>query len=133
MKMRTTKQLIVTAIITLCISFKADAAKIKTDFHKNNFLNRSFFISMPSDDPNLQLTLVKNDWDINLHISFNGNEGTNGTIKVYNSSNQFVNQFNISLVNSPAFSSINLGEWSSGTYLVELTTASGVHTSHFTI
>ena len=129
MKTNTTKHLIFVSLISLFVCAKAST------INRNgiNFKNSIGYYSMPIDDANLQLAVIKNDWDVKLHISFNGNEGTNGVLKISNSSSQLVNQFEISLINSPNFFNLNLPEWSSGTYLVELTTSSGVHVSHFTI
>ena len=131
--MKITKQLYLLAFLAMYMSSNSIAAVERVNSFKSKFYSKGFFISMPADDPNLQFTVIKNDWEINVHVSFNGNEGANGTLKIYNASNQLVSEFAINLVSSPGFATINLNEWSSGIYSVELTTASGVHTSHFTI
>ena len=91
------------------------------------------FYSPLADDANLVLTYVNNEGHMDAHISFNGNEGTTGTVKIFNANNQLVNAFEINLIPSPNFSIINLNEYAAGVYSFELTTGSGVHTSHLTI
>lgn len=129
MKTNTTKHLIFVSLISLFVCAKAST------INRNgiNFKNSIDYYSMPIDDPNIQFSVLKNDWDIRLHVSFIGNEGATGVLKVFNASNNLVNQFDISLVSPPSYFEISLPEWASGTYSVELTTSSGVHTSHFTI
>ena len=133
MKIKTTKQLILIAVILMLPSLKTNAAKENVNILHNKLVHSFSFLTATADDPNIVLNVVKLDWDVNLQISFNGNEGATGTLKIYNSSNQLINQFNVNLVSSPNFSNISLAEWAAGTYSVELTTSSGVHTSHFTV
>ena len=131
--MKNTKQLIVIAIITICITTKMNASKEINSISKKSFFTKCLNIAMPADDANLQLIAIVNESVINLHVSFNGNEGATGSMKIYNASNQMVTEVDVNLVAAPSFTIVNLNEWSPGTYSVELTTSSGTHTSHFTI
>jgi hypothetical protein len=100
------------------------------------FVNKT---SMPvlnvsnTDDPNLQTQIIKNGGDANLNISFNGIEGSSGSLSIYNASSELVMELQITLKPSPDFTTVNLGEFAEGTYTCNLTTTSGVHVSHFTI
>ena len=86
-----------------------------------------------TDDTQLKLKLNKEDWKINVQVSFNGNEGNKGKLKVYNSSKELVTEFDIELKKSPEYYSVNLDEFANDTYTFELTTGSGVHTSYLII
>ncbi len=92
----------------------------------------SFYLP-PANDANLIVTLVKTPGHMDAHITFNGHEGAKGTVKIINAKNELVNQFEIGLVPAPDFSTINLDEYASGSYIFELTTPLGVHTSTLTI
>jgi len=96
------------------------------------YINQQIIIQ-PSDDAVIQLSVTKNDWDIKLYISYNENGGSNGVAKIYNASNELVNQVDVNLVSSPGYHQVALPEWAAGTYMIVLTTSTGVHTSHFTI
>jgi len=127
--MNIAQKLIFVSLVSLFVCSKAST------INRNgiNFNNSIGYYSLPIDDPNLQFAVLKNDWDIRLHVSFIGNEGATGTLKVFNASNNLVNQFDISLINPPSFFEISLPEWAAGTYSVELITTSDIHTTHFTI
>ncbi len=86
-----------------------------------------------TDDPNLQTQIIKNNGDANLNISFNGIEGSSGSLSIYNASSELVMELQITLKQSPDFTTVNLGEFTEGTYTCNLTTTSGAHVSHFTI
>jgi len=86
-----------------------------------------------NDDPNFIVTLSKNGGNMDAHVSFNGTEGSRGTVKIINANNQLVNQNEITLNHAPDFSVINLTEFVPGVYTFELTTANSVHITHLTI
>ena len=90
-------------------------------------------LTSEKEDASLVLKLIKTSGGPEAHLSFNAKEGNTGTLKIYNSKNQFVHQFEISLVPAPEFSIISLTEYESGSYTFELTTSVGVHVSHLTI
>lgn len=64
-----------------------------------------------------------------LRVSFNGDEGNEGTLKIYNSQNVVVNESNFELIKSPFFASVEITNLPSGNYTLLLTTALGNHTS----
>ena len=131
--MKTVKQLIAIAFLTLCINVKSNASVCKMITSQSNFFLRSFNSLLVSDDPNLVLNATKDGSRVNLQVSFNGNEGTTGTLKILNGSNELLREFQINLKQSPNNESINLSEYDSGTYTCILVTSSGTHISHFTI
>ena len=131
--MKTVKQLIAITFLTLCINVKSNASVCKMITSQSNSFLRSFNSLLVSDDPNLVLNATKDGSRVNLQVSFNGNEGITGTLKILNGSNELLREFQINLKQSPNNESINLSEYDSGTYTCILVTSSGTHISHFTI
>ena len=68
-----------------------------------------------------------------LRVSFNANEGNDGTLKVYNAQNTLVTESNFELIKSPFYATVDLTALSSGTYTLKLTTAQGEYVSTLTI
>ena len=92
------------------------------------------FKSLGEDDPNLKLSFTKQDWKIDMFVSYNGDEGKTGKLIIFNSKGQFVTEFDVLLKKSPDFFAINLNEYGNDTYKIELTTESGkTHVSHLEI
>jgi hypothetical protein len=120
--MKTVKKLLLVLLVTIS-GFGLNAKLDVTDFCTT---------ALVSDNP-LTVSLVKQDSEIALRISFSGNEGTTGTVKIYNSQNQFVNSFPVELKNLPNYYSVNLNEFADGVYQIHLVTSVGVHTTQITI
>lgn len=64
-----------------------------------------------------------------LRISFNGNEGTDGELKIYDANNTLVNTSNFELIKSPYYATVDVTSLPLGSYSVVLTTKSGNHNS----
>lgn len=64
-----------------------------------------------------------------LRISFNGNEGTDGELKIYDVNNTLVNTSNFELIKSPYYATVDVTSLPLGSYSVVLTTKSGNHNS----
>ena len=62
-----------------------------------------------------------------LRISFNGNEGTDGTLRIFSVSQKLVKEANFELIKCPYYASLDITEILPGTYQVELTTKKGIH------
>ena len=131
--MKTTKQLITIALITLCACAKLNAYGTKIGRLNNHSFFSNFFSPVVNDDTNLILLATKNGSRVILQVSFNGSEGTSGKLQILNSSNELLREFQINLKQSPNFESINLSEYDAGTYTCILVTSTGSHISHFTI
>ena len=91
------------------------------------------FYAPVADDENFVVVFSHTENRAEAHVSFNGNEGTTGTVKIKNANNELVNKFEIGLVHTPNFSTIDLTEYATGVYAFELTTATAVHVSHITV
>ena len=68
-----------------------------------------------------------------LRVSFNGNEGTDGELKIYDEKNVLVTSSNFELIKSPFYATVDVTALSTGTYLVVLVTNSGSHKSNLQI
>jgi hypothetical protein len=64
-----------------------------------------------------------------LRVSFNGSEGTDGELKLYNTSNEMVVESNLELIKSPFYATVDISSLPAGTYTAKLTTVNNVHTS----
>lgn len=64
-----------------------------------------------------------------LRISFNGNEGTDGELKIYNIQNKLVSTSNFELIKSPYYATVDITSLESGSYSVVLITNKGSHNS----
>ncbi len=64
-----------------------------------------------------------------LRISFNGNEGTDGELKIYDDKNTLVTTSNFELIKSPYYATVDVTSLPNGNYSVVLTTKSGNHNS----
>jgi hypothetical protein len=108
---------------------------VKPALSANKKLNIEFYrcLSQALDDADLIITLVKSQAHMDAHISFNGNEGSKGVIKIKNAKGELMKQFEIDLVHAPNFSVFNLDEYALGTYTFELITSNGIHVSHLII
>ena len=64
-----------------------------------------------------------------LRVSFNGNEGTDGTFKIYNASHKLVIESNFELIKSPYYASVDISALQPGKYIMELTTTTALHST----
>ena len=85
------------------------------------------------DDTRIITKVIKDDWKIDLQISFNAKEGKEGKVRIINSLKQVVAEFDIELKSSPDYYNINLNEYGNDNYLLELITPIGKHQTHFVI
>ena len=68
-----------------------------------------------------------------MRVSFNGNEGNEGTLKIYNSQNALVLESNFELIKSPFYASVDVTNLQAGDYSLVLSTAVDNHTSQLII
>ncbi len=68
-----------------------------------------------------------------LRVSFNGNEGNDGTLTVFNAQNVQVIESNFELIKSPFYATVDVSNLQAGTYTIKLVTAEREHTSTITI
>ena len=133
MKNKTTQSLIFMVLFLLNITINPNTAKGNTSFIKK----KTFAVLTPSsfanDDGNIKIKAIKEDWKVEVQISYDGDEGQKGKLIIYNSQKQLINEFEIELKKSPEFITLNLAEFSAGTYTVELITVNGKHTSNLII
>ncbi len=67
-----------------------------------------------------------------LKVSFNGNEGTDGTLQIKLNST-VVKAASFELIKQPFYASVDISNLAAGTYQVILTTATGTHNSSILI
>jgi hypothetical protein len=67
-----------------------------------------------------------------LKVSFNGNEGTDGTLQI-KLNNTVVKAASFELIKQPFYASVDISNLALGTYQVVLTTATGTHSSFILI
>ena len=67
-----------------------------------------------------------------LKVSFNGNEGTDGTLQIKLNST-VVKAASFELIKQPFYASVDISNLAAGTYQVLLTTATGTHSSSILI
>lgn len=68
-----------------------------------------------------------------LRVSFNGNEGTDGTLFIYDANNNVVSESNFELIKSPFYATVDLTSIAAGNYSLKLVTATGTHTGTLTL
>jgi phenolic acid decarboxylase len=106
----------------------------------NSFAHR---ISSPIQNNLLQTPVSTNDTLLVLNIemqygarvlkvSFNGNEGTDGTLQI-KLNNTVVKAASFELIKQPFYASVDISNLAAGTYQVVLTTAIGTHSSSILI
>jgi hypothetical protein len=81
----------------------------------------------------LELLFVKEQSVKSIRISFNGNEGMEGTIRLYNSQNVQVLEYPIELIKSPNYATIIVSELPGGNYKAELKTRRSTYTSQIEV
>ena len=100
-------------------------------------------VSKPNQDNLLQTPVNTNDTLLVLNIemqygarvlkvSFNGNEGTDGTLQIKLNST-VVKAASFELIKQPFYASVDISNLAAGTYQVILTTATGTHNSSILI
>lgn len=64
-----------------------------------------------------------------LRVSFNGNEGADGELKIYDEKKELVSLSNFELIKTPFYATVDVTSLPSGSYSVVLSTKLGSHTS----
>jgi hypothetical protein len=82
---------------------------------------------------NLVLNLVTANSKKLVQVSFNGDEGMHGTLKIFNSLNEKVGEFNLELIAFPNYATVDITSLSTGKYKAELSTRTAIHTSDLII
>jgi hypothetical protein len=118
-------------VFLLLFVIAANAIQSKSNVSKNYsiFLKNNAFLK----DELLVLNLDFVDSKKLLRVSFNGNEGTDGELKIYDEKNVLVTSSNFELIKSPFYATVDVTALSTGTYLVVLITNSGSHKSNLQI
>ncbi|CAN1513150.1 hypothetical protein MCEGE10_00856 [Flavobacteriaceae bacterium] len=118
-------------VILLFFVIAANAIQSKSNVSKNHpiILKNDSFLK----DELLVLNLDFVDSKKLLRVSFNGNEGTDGELKIYDEKNVLVTSSNFELIKSPFYATVDVTALSTGTYLVVLVTNSGSHKSNLQI
>lgn len=95
---------------------------------------KNYSVQLPdTKNPVLSLEIVMDNSNRILHVSFNGDEGHEGTLKIYNHSGNLVKESNFELIKSPFYASVDITGLEKGNYKVELTTSKGIHSSNIEI
>lgn len=81
----------------------------------------------------LKLNLIIIDSRGLVRVSFQGDEGNNGTLKFLNSSNRVVYEVGIELIKLPYYTTIDVTDFYRGSYSVVLTTEKTIHTTSLII
>lgn len=68
-----------------------------------------------------------------LKVSFNGNEGNEGELKIYNNSNEKVLESNFELIKTPFYASVDVTNLPVGSYIAKLSTNKAVHQNNLII
>ncbi len=98
----------------------------KTKLGENIFIKKCIEV-----DSNLVLHIEKVDLKSLLRVSFNGNEGNDGKLKIYDQSNNLLIQSNFELIKSPFYATVDISALLPGIYPVSLNTKYGIH--HLTL
>jgi hypothetical protein len=85
-----------------------------------------------TNDSSLVLVLDQSNGKKILKVSFNGNEGNEGSLVILSNS-IIVKSAQFELIKTPYSASVDVSNLASGTYEVILTTASGTHSAQITI
>jgi N-acetylneuraminic acid mutarotase len=113
--------------IFFCFVFIANA-NTKT----SNYLSKYFSLKKKEtfvNDPLLVLKVEQVDSKKLLRISFNGNEGIEAEIKILDDKNTLISSFNLELIKSPYYATVDVTNLQSGNYSVILNTKMGLHNS----
>ena len=111
----------------ICFFFVANAsASIPNYFSKGLLLiTKEAFIK----DPLLVLNIAQVDSKKLLRVSFNGNEGVDAEIKIFDDKNTLISSFNLELIKSPYYATVDVTNLQPGKYSVILNTKMGLHNS----
>jgi hypothetical protein len=116
-------------VLLVCLSFNSFGG---SNFSRFSSVNNTIQLSL-YEDPALSLEIVMDNGKRILHVSFNGDEGHEGTLKIYNISGILVKESNFELIKSPFYASVDITGLEKGNYKVELTTRKGNHSSNIEI
>jgi len=119
-------------IISVATIFIVNSVFATANFEKVQFSNHIISNACSDDEPFVFYTEQVGNSKL-LRVSFNGNEGNEGTLKIYDSNNILVIESNFELIKSPYFASVDVTNLSEGNYSLILTTATTSHTSQLVI
>ena len=125
----TIKKAIFAIFLFFVIAANAIQSKSNVSINHFEFIKNDSFLK----DELLVLNLDFVDSKKLLRVSFNGNEGTDGELKIYDEKNVLVTSSNFELIKSPFYATVDVTALSTGTYLVVLVTNSGSHKSNLQI
>jgi hypothetical protein len=86
-----------------------------------------------SVDKDLVLNIFIENGHRLLRVSFNGSEGSEGDLKIFNPAHEVNAEFNFELIKYPNYATVDLTDLTPGNYLVELSTKIAVHTATLSI
>jgi hypothetical protein len=113
--------------LLLCFIFVATAsANIPNYFSKGLLLITNEALIK---DPLLVLKIEQVDSKKLLRVSFNGNEGVDAEIKIFDDKNSLISSFNLELIKSPYYATVDVTNLQPGKYSVILNTKMGLHNS----
>ncbi|MCX6310392.1 MAG: hypothetical protein NT084_02005 [Bacteroidetes bacterium] len=84
-------------------------------------------ISYFSLEPDMVLSVSTSNSKKLLFVSFNANEGSDGTMRIFNSAHKVAVESNFELIKSPFYATVDISGLRAGDYTVELTTSIGTH------
>jgi hypothetical protein len=102
---------------------------INREITNESIISDTLSQSNQKDESDLILNSVIDGSEKILQVSFNGSEGTDGTLRIFNTTKSLVKEANFELIKFPFYASVDISSLASGTYKVELTTKKGIHTS----
>lgn len=97
-----------------------------------NKMSASDYVNIQKDK-DLVLNLVTENSQKLLRVSFNGNEGMEGDLKIFNRAKEQKAEFNFELIKFPNYATVDITDLPPGTYTIELHTKKAIHTSRLTI
>ncbi|MEI6487532.1 MAG: hypothetical protein WCP52_01145 [Bacteroidota bacterium] len=134
MKNGTNQPAILVLIIGLVIGFATvSKAQIKVSSSNPTAEELGEGKWLVNNDKKLNAEMIKTDSKQEIRVSFAGNEGPKGNLKIYNSIHQLITEYTIELKKAPEYYSIYVAEFSDGEFTLRLTTDKGMHTTQLTI
>jgi hypothetical protein len=120
------------SLIILCLlcSIKGKAICEQRQNSGNRYLNIGIIlVDTVTKEQKLIFQLKKEGSQQILRISFNGNEGNNGTLKIFNTKGDLVKEAHFELIKTPYYASVDVTNLKPGIYSLILKTTAGEHTS----
>jgi hypothetical protein len=127
MKKRILSIALIAITLLLFSTNNAFAVKMQNPKQSNLVLTKKLPVFIVDDALVLKIEIV--DAKRLLRVSFNGSEGPEGELKLYNASNEMVIESNFELIKSPFYATVDINTLAVGTYTAKLTTGTAVHTA----